>query len=359
MRQLLTAVLPALVIGSVFAQTVPQSLYYKLNEGSGTLTLNEASPGVGTPTATLGAALSFGTGQLGGGLVGSGLSGFANYLDTGYAMNLNGQSWTIEFWWSPNGLGSTQYLCGSNFGSSAFRIFASPTAGNNVVCSGTGLTTSNMGGVVPAPNTWVHVAYVFDASTTPATLKGYANGVLSATATQTGTPTLNQGNLIVGASSTQQGLQGRLDEFRLWNVARTQAEILANMNVELFNENILTVVTSGGGVGDLFVSLTSLSQNAVEGFTFVTSSTPLPLATGPFFGIVPDGLTWPILTMPAAPGNPLHFLVGFPGLYPDQALMLPAGSLSVFSGQTWDFVTAVFGPGASYLGRSNVQRITW
>ncbi|HYC78635.1 MAG TPA: hypothetical protein VEI02_13490 [Planctomycetota bacterium] len=124
--------------------------------------------------------------------------------------------------------------------------------------------------------------------------------------------------------------------------------------------NHLTVVTSGGGVGDLFVSLSDLDPAAASGFVFVTADVAHPVGTGPFFGIWPDGFTWPILTMPAAPGNPLHFLSGFPGLFPDVPFQLPAGTLSFLGGTSWDFACALFdATTVVYVGRTNVVRVAW
>jgi hypothetical protein len=356
---LASGLVSALVLTSVApAQLVPQALYYKFNEGSGTITANEASPGVGSAQATIvGGLLSFVPGQFGTGLLGANYPGAANYVDSGWAMNLNGMSWTIEFWFKPTGGGSTQYICGSNSSTSAFRIFAGTSAGTNYVLSGTGITTLTMTGV--QPGVWTHVAFVFNAATSPATLTGYLNGVQVNQNNQTGTPTLNTGNFVVGAQSTQSGMMGTLDEFRLWTTARTAAEIAANFNVELFNENILTATTSGGGVGDLVLSLTNQSAGISEGYTFVSATTTTAPGFGPAFGIVPDALTFPILFIPAAPGNPIHFQTGFPGLYPDAPLVVGPGALSIFAGQTFDFVVAVFDSSLNYVGRSNVQRVTW
>jgi hypothetical protein len=359
MRRSLQVVAVILAFASfVQAQTVPQGIYYKFNEGAGTTTANLASPGVGNAFGNIVGSLNWAPGQFGQGLVGTGLPGGTNYVDTGWPMNLNGLSWTIEFWWQTPPSGSTQYVCGSNASTSAFRIFSSSTAGNNFVLSGTGMTTSIINAIVPPIGSWVHIAYVFDASTS--TLYGYANGNLAVTTAQTGTPVLNTGNFVVAAASTQAGLTGVLDEFRLWLTARTAAEIAAAYNTELFNVNLLAATTSGGGAGDLNLSLTLIDPAATEGYTLATAQTTAGIGTGPFFGIWPDGLTWSLVNTPAGVGNPVHFLTGFPGLYPSGPFFVPPGSpLSALAGQTFDFVAVLLGPGFSYVGKSNVSRLTW
>ena len=123
--------------------------------------------------------------------------------------------------------------------------------------------------------------------------------------------------------------------------------------------NTLTALTSGGGVGDLLLSLTLIHPSAVEGLTLISTSTLLPLGSGPLFGLWPDALLWTLLTTPIATGNPLHFPVGPMGVFPALPLVAPPGSLSAFAGQTWDLVAVVLGPSQSYLGQSNIVRVSW
>jgi hypothetical protein len=133
------------------------------------------------------------------------------------------------------------------------------------------------------------------------------------------------------------------------------------MRFGLVLENILNVATSGGGVGDLAVSLTMISPAAASGFTLISADTAATLGSGPVLGIYPDLTTWSILIeIPVAPGNPLHFLTGYPGLFPDAPLNVAPGTLSFLSGQTWDFVALLTdASGFGYVGRSNVVRVVW
>ncbi len=349
-----------LAVGSLAsAQQVPQNLYFKFNEGAGPVTANQGFPGVGNPFPTLGAAAGFGPGMFGTALTGNGTTIGTNYVDTGYAMNLNGVSWTVEFWWQTATTSSTlQYLCGSNTSTSSFRIFASGSPTGFMVISAPSLTGASIP-ATPAPGVWNHYAWVYDASVMPNTLTGYKNGLPASSSVQAGVPTLNTGNFMIGGQSTQAGLNGFMDEYRLWANARTAAQILASYNGELFNENILSATTTGGGVGDLTMALTNISASAVEGFTFITSTTPTAVGLGPVFGITPDALTWPILTWPLGVGDPLHFVVGAPGVYPAAPLVVGPGALSVFTGSSFDMVSVVFAPGFVLAGLSNVQRLNW
>lgn len=123
--------------------------------------------------------------------------------------------------------------------------------------------------------------------------------------------------------------------------------------------NILSATTTGGGTGDLSIALTSIDPAAAEGYILVTAQTQFPVGTGPAFGIYPDSLTWGEFQTPASPGNPIHFLVGFTGFFPDVPFVVPAGVLSFLSGQVWDAVAVVLGPNSTYVGRSAVNRLVW
>jgi hypothetical protein len=124
-------------------------------------------------------------------------------------------------------------------------------------------------------------------------------------------------------------------------------------------DNILVATTTGGGTGDLFLSLTMITPGAVEGYTLATTTTVGPLNSGPLFGIWPSQLTFDVINTPVAVGNPLHFLVGIPGVFPDAPIFVPAPALAFLAGQTWDVVAVVLGPGLTYLGKSTPNRLVW
>jgi hypothetical protein len=124
--------------------------------------------------------------------------------------------------------------------------------------------------------------------------------------------------------------------------------------------NRLIASTTGNGAGDLTLAVQNLVPNATEGFLLISTDATHPLGTGPMLGLWPDALTWQIVMEPLALGSPFHFPcnTGF-GLFPDQPLSVPAGSLSFLAGPSWDFGFAVFAPGFNYLGRSPVNRVVW
>lgn len=82
----------------------------------------------------------------------------------------------------------------------------------------------------PSLNAWHHLAATYDG----ATIRLYINGVQAASSARTGSITINANPLALGnQTGYAEYFGGSADEFRIWNVARTQVQIQANMNKEL------------------------------------------------------------------------------------------------------------------------------
>lgn len=231
----------ALIIAGVFVVSaaqaqlaLPEHLYYRFNEGSGTSTANTASPGSGAANGTLVGSLGLGaTGVQGGALAGATTS--ESYVDTGWATNLGTGNWTIAFWHSSLGsVSSTVHYLFGDGGAGVFRGFTGGVAGGqglilrgpltDVLISNLSLTENN------------HVAFVYDSSA--GNVKGYLNGVLNTTVNQ-GALNLNGTGFLVGNyQSSQQGLaSGRwMDEFMVFGRALSASEVNDAMNMNVVPE---------------------------------------------------------------------------------------------------------------------------
>lgn len=112
-------------------------------------------------------------------------------------------------------------------------------------------------------NTWTHVAGTYDGSN----IRVYINGVLKATQPYSG------GTLYSSSSQFQVGkrtddnkyFKGKLDELRVWSVARTEAQILANKDISLSSGTglVSSFNFNQGNPGQANTGLTT-AQNAIS-----------------------------------------------------------------------------------------------
>ncbi len=113
---------------------------------------------------------------------------------------------------------------------------------------GTGLS----GTVAVNDSLWHHIAAVYD----PTALKKvtlYVDGIVCGTGNFTSTPATTAGNVVIGRRID--GLNpfgGDIDEFRLWNIALTDADVLAHMSGEICAppSNLVLYYSMNNGVAD-------------------------------------------------------------------------------------------------------------
>jgi hypothetical protein len=204
------------------------------------------------------------------------------------------QPYTIEFWMkAPNNASSagviTQYTTSTSF-PNRFGIrldgddHITYWKGGNFLLTSTHTFTNN---------TWHHIAFVKQGSGANQ-LKLYIDGVLDGTGTDA--TAFENFNTIIGRFPGSPSIyNGILDEVRIWNVARTQSQIIASINLELnaqsgliaayhFNEGTANVDNaglttaidaSGNGVNGTLqnFSLSGTLSNWVNGYTFGTTIT--------------------------------------------------------------------------------------
>ncbi|MFZ2898546.1 MAG: LamG-like jellyroll fold domain-containing protein, partial [Saprospiraceae bacterium] len=165
--------------------------------------------------------------------------GTNDYVNAGNITQVNGVTKiTLESWVYPTNGGAGVILCkGPATSANAIDIERNGQTLYFRVC-GAGDSYGYVNSVLPT-NTWTHIACVYDGTQTGNAnrLKIYVNGVQQTLTFLNTIPatTPNSGNPLT-LGSFNGGLHpfgGALDEVRIWNTARTQAEIQANMHVEI------------------------------------------------------------------------------------------------------------------------------
>ncbi len=162
------------------------------------------------------------------------LDGTNQYLHTPFS-NYNFSNFTIEMWINSADFSPNDVYVNLNINSYIALGGWAPDGSFNTWAEGLNPNSINSGsGTTPAVNTWHHIAYVYDGTNQII----YIDGV----AVQT-TPTSSaviQGNgqthgLVIGArfDGGQQYTNTAFDDVRIWGVARSSAELNANMNSSL------------------------------------------------------------------------------------------------------------------------------
>jgi len=229
----------------VIAQT-PELLYYRF-DGTGTSIPNEASsPPAGTETATIiGDQTQGSEGQCLGALIGTGSSSTGNYVNTGWAPNLGGSSWTISLWINNVSNYSQLWYIFGDASTNSFRCFTNGVAGaDNFWLRGNGLNDVPVnGGAAAGPQI---ITFVYD--NTLNNVKAYLNGALVNTVAQGALNITGSGPFKVAGYASNRGLApgSLMDEFRLYNRALSETEVAAITG----NICLCYIDADGDGYGD-------------------------------------------------------------------------------------------------------------
>jgi hypothetical protein len=148
------------------------------------------------------------------------------------------QAVTIEAWVFPTTNSDYRLIASKYVGgissSCNFLLTRKPDQKLYISGNGTNVITSN--GIAPL-NLWTHVAVVYQSGTN--NTKIYINGNLDISGTLTYNTSNSSTAMQIGQFSNitsypvYQEWTGKIDEFRLWNTVRTQAQIYENMNAPL------------------------------------------------------------------------------------------------------------------------------
>ncbi len=136
---------------------------------------------------------------------------------------------TIEMWIKPSGAGGLRTVMAYDGWAPGYLHLLLEAGTLRFALNGNTATDTDLTSVSLTANTWHHVAMAYSSSAK--TLKWYVNGNLVQTNSYTiAVPLVGGQPFKLGSwNDNERFLSGTLDEFRIWSVARTQAEIQASM----------------------------------------------------------------------------------------------------------------------------------
>lgn len=233
--------------------------------------------------------------------------GVNDHVTFGVAPGLNGSQFTLEIWFKREGAGLT-----SNTGTGGVKAFPLITKGRNEtegstvdanyflgIDSATNVLAADFEEITPGPvpglnhpilgttpicyHVWYHAAATYDGTT----WRLFLNGNLENTLVVNRTPqsaSIQHAALATAMNSTGVAsgfFNGRLDEARIWNYARTQADISNNLNSEISSApGLIGRYGMNEGTGTSLVNSGTATANGtlVNGPLWVegTSFEPLP-----------------------------------------------------------------------------------
>ena len=203
-------------------------LWYDFNDGTGTSIFDRSGNGRHGIMKNMDDKTDYVQGKFGQALDFDGVDDFVDSKD----LDING-SFTLQAWVKPSGTAKGTVVCKgtgadinycldlrNNDNSVGFFVYD-----NGGVARGlTGATTTKV-----QTGKWTHIAGVYDASATP-NFRVFVNGVqISDTANWTGTMKNNDINVSVGARAGSFFLKAQIDEVKIYNYARTVAQIQEDM----------------------------------------------------------------------------------------------------------------------------------
>ncbi|HEX2808675.1 MAG TPA: LamG-like jellyroll fold domain-containing protein, partial [Kineosporiaceae bacterium] len=232
--------------------------------------------------------------------------GVDDHVTLGAATNLNSNTFTVETWFRQDGAGVLAQTTTGTGGISAYPLVTKGRSGGGTINWFLGITATGqlaadyedaasdgnhgiVGTTTIVNGTWHHAAATYDG----ATFRLYLDGNLEASVASTDGPGTSSAHHAAFATAMDTAgvpggyFNGVLDEVRIWNLARSQAQILSSRDLELTSgTGLLGRWGMNEGVG------TAVGNSVASGPNGAAVNGPLWVSGSPFF--VPD-------TAPAAP----------------------------------------------------------
>jgi hypothetical protein len=278
--------------GGLIPNSIPNLVaYYKFDEGTGGTTADLSGnnlTGTLVNTPVWGASTASILPSAGNALTFNNSNNYVNIADAPILSSLQ-NSLTIEAWVYPTDNSNNTIIDRASY-NFLFQTHANGQPGLGFYNPNTNWQYSTAS--VPI-NVWSHVAVTWEHNGTNGILKFYINGVFSNQISINNTLSFNAGNINIGRqepNSCQCNIfGGKIDEVKVWNVSRSQAQIAADRNFSLHS------YSWSGGIsnGVPFTPTTSASYTVSNQFGCATPVSVLvsapPLAISIPSAICPGG----------------------------------------------------------------------
>ena len=206
--------------------------------------------------------------------------GVDDFIDCGNSSSVNITEFiTVEAWFKSDAFETTQSIIKKNGSGSGYELSLSKNNNGNIFFRLNANDSYRVNSTTLYPhdgNTWTHVAATYDG--TDVIL--YINGSPEDTVSGPASISTNNNNLVIGtnaADSTMALFDGAIDEVRVWNVARSEAEIRETMCKKLTGSETGLVGywrfdnVSGTNVTDLTSNNNDGTMHNMNAFNYVWS----------------------------------------------------------------------------------------
>lgn len=221
----------------------------------------------------------------------SGSSQYASIADASCPnLEITG-SQTWEAWVKPESFSSSMTVMAktNSAGTVLKRLFLGSTGTVQIALSGLATNIACTTTDTISTGVWTHLAGVYDSASSK--LQVFINGTLNKEVTASGSTSDSNATFAIGAQKDLAGSElyfdGLVDECRIWNVARTQALISANMSREIAAQT---------GLQGYWKLNNNYGDSSGNGYTLTASGSPVFSTDVPFVG--------------AGGGNPMFFSSG-------------------------------------------------
>jgi len=256
------------------------SAYWPLNEGGGTIALDRSGNGHSAPLnggtwsqeilsflnplpVTLPIALAF--------------DGTDDSIDCGSGIDLANKSFTIECWVKSTAVNKARYIVSQGQSSTNQGLYLGFRSSNAFTLAfwGNSLDTD----LTYTDNNWHHWSCVYDLASNQQLI--YRDGE-KVGSRQADAPYQGTGNFLIGLRNIGGNFlfEGELVELRIWQYARTQAEIQADMHYMLAGDeaNLLTYWPLNEGAGFAVEDRSGNGHNGIITGTAIWQPTDVPLS---------------------------------------------------------------------------------